>query len=1153
MRAEDLTAGVTVHGLRPGPVSVLAAIPHGPDTINLVFQDSSGVPNTQLLYPADLARLTVEQPGSRWSFDADGAEFRLAAEALRIRMAGLHDPMLAVSSSDVRPLPHQIRAVYGELLPKTPLRFLLADDPGAGKTIMAGLYAKELMLRGDLARMLIVAPGSLVEQWQDELAAKFGIDAEILSPDMAASAADGNPFTRHPLLIARMDQLARSEPLRAHLATSEWDLVVVDEAHRMSARWWTGELRTTKRYELGQELGNVARHLLLMTATPHAGSEENYQLFLALLDPDRFEGRFRDGVHSTDTTGLMRRMVKEDLLTFEGRPLFPERIAETVPYELSGGEQLLYERVTQYVREEMNRAESLDAGRVRTVGFALTVLQRRLASSTHAILRSLERRRHRLQVKRQEMLSATQASSRDEQLSYRVRITEIEDFESDELDAEQAEALEENVVDAATAAQSAVELAYEISQLDELVALATDVRDSGQDRKWAELRRLLLDEDILRAPDGTPRKLIVFTEHKDTLNYLAEQIRNVLGRDDGVLVIHGGTKRDDRRRAREEFTHDPARAVLVATDAAGEGMNLQAAHLMINYDLPWNPNRLEQRFGRIHRIGQESVCRLWNLVAEDTREGQVFTRLLTKMEEQRRAYGGRLFDVLGDAFTETSLRDLLMKAIRYGDDPERRAEMFDVVDAEVSSGLNELLIERALAQEALSPHELEQLRKEMDEAAARRLQPHYVELFFRDAFTRLGGRISRREVGRHQISNVPATLRARQRPGSRTPLTTRYERVTFEPSRVEGFGRRAELLAPGHPLMDTVLDATVEAHRSALDRGAVLFDPHDFGTVPQLVVALTGEIVDGTGRVVSKRFAFVTLTPDGRASTAGPAPYLDAEPLPARAQAAAKKVLTQAWLNDGVETLASTWAVTDQQPEHLEQVRARMLPLLEKTTAAVRQRLLQQVNWHHSEAARIRDEIAAGKGGKIRQSPDRLESRARELEARLDVRTAALIAEAQLAAKAPTVVGAALIIPAGLVSTHDGRHPADTTISERRAVDAVLAAERALGRDAEEMPHNNPGYDIRSTAPGQPTVFIEVKGRVAGADDFFVTYNEVLFGKNAGDNHRLALVSVSPDGPEHDELRYLANPFRSTDLGGFTATGIRGDWDAMWNQGGLPQ
>lgn len=1141
-----------MYGLRPSPVTVLANIPHGIDTLELVFRDVVGATDTQLLYPPDLERLTVEEPSTRWSFDADGAEFRLAAEALRIRMAGLHDPMLAVSSSDVRPLPHQIRAVYGELLPKTPLRFLLADDPGAGKTIMAGLYAKELILRGDLDRMLIVAPGSLVEQWQDELAAKFGIDAEVLSPDMAATAPDGNPFTRHPLLIARMDQLARSEDLRSHLGTSEWDLVIVDEAHRMSARWWGGELRTTRRYELGQELGAVARHLLLMTATPHAGSEENYQLFLALLDPDRFEGRFRDGVHSTDTTGLMRRMVKEDLLTFEGRPLFPERIAETVPYELSGGERNLYERVTQYVREEMNRAESLDAGRTRTVGFALTVLQRRLASSTHAILRSLERRRDRLQAKRQEMLDTT-PSSHLEGNTYALRTNDIDDFESDELDAEQAETLEENIVDAATAAQSAVELAYEISQLNDLVTLATQVRDSGQDRKWAELRKLLLDEALLRDPDGAPRKLIVFTEHKDTLYYLADQIRNLIGRADAVLVIHGGTKRDDRRRTREEFTHDPARTVLVATDAAGEGMNLQAAHLMINYDLPWNPNRLEQRFGRIHRIGQENVCRLWNLVADDTREGQVFARLLTKMEEQRKAYGGRLFDVLGDAFTETSLRDLLMEAVRYGDDPQRREKMFEVVDAQVSDGLTELLIERALSQEALDPHELARLRREMDEAAARRLQPHYVELFFRDAFTRLGGRMSRREVDRHEISNVPAALRARQRPGARTPITNRYERVTFEPGRVEGGGKRAELLAPGHPLLDTVLDATIEAHRAALERGALLFDPDDIGTTPRLVVALTGEIVDGTGRVVSKQFAFVTLTPDGQASAAGPAPYLDAEPLPEHARAAAKKALAQPWLDGGVEALAGTWAIAHHQPEHLDEVRARMLPLLEKTLVAVRLRLLQQVNWQHSEAARVRDEIAAGKGRRVRQSPDRMEARARELEARLDIRTATLTAELQLAAKAPTVVGAALIIPAGRVSTPTGEGAVDTTISERRAVDTVMAAEHALGRIPQEMPHNNPGYDIRSTGSDGSTVFIEVKGRVAGADDFFVTYNEVLFGKNAGDKHRLALVSVDPAGTDGDQLRYIANPFHSTDLGGFTATGIRGDWNAMWNQGGPPK
>ncbi|RYF43490.1 MAG: helicase, partial [Comamonadaceae bacterium] len=413
---------------------------------------------------------------------------------------------------------------------------------------------------------------------------------ELLTRDMASAARDGNPFTRHPMLIARMDQLSRSDELLAHLTTSEWDLVVVDEAHRMSANWWSGELRKTRRYELGQQLGSIARHLLLMTATPHSGSEENYQAFLALLDPDRFEGQYREGVHSTDTTGLMRRMVKEELLTFEGKPLFPERIAETVPYALSNGERELYEAVTHYVRSEMNRADALsDSPRKRTVGFALTVLQRRLASSPHAILRSLERRRDRLQVKRTEMLDPTRYTVGADRGEYVVTERGIEDFDSDELDAEEAEQLEESVVDLATAARSAAELQIEIDQLAELVTLARQVRDSRKDRKWEQLRSLLLDRNLLRDEQGNPRKLIIFTEHRDTLEYLVDQIRNQIGRDDAVLTIHGGTSRENRRKVREEFTHDPQRQVLVATDAAGEGLNLQAAHLMINYDLPWNP------------------------------------------------------------------------------------------------------------------------------------------------------------------------------------------------------------------------------------------------------------------------------------------------------------------------------------------------------------------------------------------------------------------------------------------------------------------------------------------------------------------------------------------------------------------------------------
>ena len=659
----------------------------------------------------------------------------------------------------------------------------------------------------------------------------------------------------------------------------------------------------------------------------------------------------------------------------------------------------------------------------------------------------------------------------------------------------------------------------------------------------------------VRRPGRRPRKLIVFTEHRDTLAYLVERIRNVLGRHDAVVTIHGGTQREDRRAVQERFTHDPTCQVLVATDAAGEGLNLQRAHLMVNYDLPWNPNRIEQRFGRIHRIGQTDVCHLWNLVAEGTREGQVFTRLLEKIEEQRRAYGGRLFDVLGERVRGTPLRELLIEAIRYGENPQRMAELDQVIDAEVAAGLAELMTERALARESLDPLEVERLRREMDEANGRRLQPHYVELLFTEAFARLGGRMIKREAGRFEITNVPAALRQRQLPGARVPLATRYERVTFEPSKVGGTVR-AELLAPGHPLVDNVLDATLERYSRTLERGAVLLDPADLGTTPRLVIALTVEIADGTGLVVSKRFAFVTLTPDGEVATAGPAPYLDALPLPGENRAAASSVLGQSWLAGGVDALASSWAVSSEQPEHLKQVQERIVPAIAKIRSAVRQRLLQQINYLDSEAARLRDERAStcrNQPSKLRQSPDRLESLARELQARLGVRTALLDEEARLYARPPAVVGAAIIIPAGFLSALKVPAAArDTAGVERRAVDAALAAEHALGRTPLEMSHNNPGFDIRSTTSDGQTIFVEVKGRIEGAEDFFVTYNEVLFGKNAATGYRLVLVRVSTIGPELDELRYLENPFQDTELGSFAATGVRGDFDMMWKQGSDP-
>src|SRR6266851_3553686 len=406
-RLEDLTQGASVKGVLPGClVTVVDVQWHGSTAVELTYKDPSGSLGNQLLFRDNEPTLDIVEAGRPWSFDGDGALFRLVSEAHRIRLAHLFDPVLAVHTSMVDPLPHQITAVYEAMLPRQPLRFLLADDPGAGKTIMAGLLIKELIARGDLQRCLVVCPGSLAEQWQDELYRRFHLPFEILTNDKLEAARTGNWFMENNLVIARLDKLSRNEDVQAKLTVPDgrWDLVVCDEAHKMSATYFGGEVKYTKRYRLGQLLSTITRHFLLMTATPHNGKEEDFQLFMALLDGDRFEGKFRDGVHTADVADLMRRMVKENLLKFDATPLFPERLAYTVPYKLSTGEARLYKAVTDYVRGEFNRAEALQNDkRAGTVGFALTILQRRLASSPEAIYQSLHRRSERLQKRLREL------------------------------------------------------------------------------------------------------------------------------------------------------------------------------------------------------------------------------------------------------------------------------------------------------------------------------------------------------------------------------------------------------------------------------------------------------------------------------------------------------------------------------------------------------------------------------------------------------------------------------------------------------------------------------------------------------------------------------------------------------------------------------
>ncbi len=1158
LRLEDLQPESSVGGILPdASVTVVKVEWHGSEALTLIYRSPSGGVAEEILYRHDETRLEMVKMGRPWSFDGDGALFRLVSEARRIRLAHLFDPVLAVHTSLVDPLPHQITAVYEAMLPRTPLRFLLADDPGSGKTIMAGLLIKELIARGDLKRCLIVCPGSLAEQWQDELYRRFHLPFEILTNDNFQAARTGNWFLENDLAIARLDKLSRNEDVQAKVSASDcrYDLIVCDEAHKLSATFFGGEVKYTKRYRLGQLLSGLTRHFLLMTATPHNGKEADFQLFLALLDGDRFEGRFRDGVHQVEISDLMRRMVKENLLKMDGTPLFPERIAYTVPYRLSDQEARLYSEVTEYVREEFNRADALANGsRAGTVGFALTILQRRLASSPEAIFQSLRRRKERLEKRLRELELLHRGA---DVLACFGPVLDGEDMEDlEEAPENELEAAEEEILDQATAAATLAELRKEIETLGRLENLAAEVRRSGLDTKWRELATLLgelftpaalaggsrVAAPHERKPVPSPRqKLVIFTEYKDTLAYLQGRIETLFGRPGAISVIHGGMGREERRKSQESFLHDPEVRVLLATDAAGEGINLQRAHLMVNYDLPWNPNRLEQRFGRIHRIGQTEVCHLWNLVASETREGEVYRTLLEKLEEARKALGGKVFDVLGVLqFEGRPLRELLIEAIRYGDRPEIREKLVRTVENGVDrSQLENLLEENAVARDVMDASRVARVREDMERAEARRLQPHYIESFFLEAFRRLGGSIRQREPRRYEITHVPAPVRNRDRQiGAGDPVLPRYERAAFEKSQIAPQGQTlAAFICPGHSLLDAVLDLTLERNRDLLKRGTVLVDD-DPGAVPRVLFFLEHSIQDGAvvqsgeRRTISRRMLYVELDGEGRTKHLQYAPYLDYRPLkegdPSPGQILARPEC--AWIGRGLEEKALGHAIASVVPDHIKEVKETRLSWIDKTRGAVKDRLTKEIAYWDHRAEELKLQEQAGKAG-ARLNSAEARRRADDLRGRLEKRMADLERETRISALPPVILGGLLVVPSGLLAAMTGNafqgegHTADTQAAAALARAIVMETERALGFEPVDREFDRLGYDIESRDPVRGRLrFLEVKGRISGAQTITVTRNEILYSLNKPEDFILALVEFT--GAETHRVRYVRSPFR---------------------------
>jgi hypothetical protein len=593
---------------------------------------------------------------------------------------------------------------------------------------------------------------------------------------------------------------------------------------------------------------------------------------------------------------------------------------------------------------------------------------------------------------------------------------------------------------------------------------------------------------------------------------------------------------------------------LIATDAAGEGINLQRAHLMVNYDLPWNPNRIEQRFGRIHRIGQTEVCHLWNLVAAETREGAVFHTLLRKLEEERISLGGQVFNVLGDVlFDNRPLRELMVEAIRYGERPDVRARLTRVVDEALDhEHLQDLLEKRALAHEVMDAARVFRVRAEMERAAARRLQPHFIASFFLAAFKHLGGQCHEREPQRYEITHVPQAIRNRGGRGhGRTAIVRQYERVVFEKERIQQEGQPpAVLLCPGHPLLDATLELLLEQQRDLLTQGALLVDPTDASEKLRVLFYLEHTIQDassdhrGRRHEVSRQLQFVEMNAAGELATAGYAPFLDYRPLREDEQELTAQLLIAPWLKRDLEEEARSYAIRELVPRHLDEVRKRREEQIDKTSAAVNERLTREINYWDKRAVHLKSQAAKGKPNAL-VNAQQARQRAEDLNTRLERRLSELEQERKLSPLPPIVVGGVLVVPQGLLDrlrheSGDGEQTPDAFAHETRRVElaamqAVMQIERQLDYMPRDVSAEKCGYDIESSIPGTGQLrFIEVKGRVKDARSVIVTKNEILTALNRPDDFILALVEV--DG-EQTSTRYVTRPFkREPDFGATSVT-----------------
>ncbi len=1098
------------------PVGAILSGPHWPTRVRVVRVEARGTARVlieavtldeqarliqRVLRREELATLQVVSIADQPTLDGDPLGFRLAAEATRIRLAYTHDPLFAASVARIDPLPHQLEAVYHYMLPQPRLRFLLADDPGAGKTIMAGLLLKELKLRGALTRTLVVAPANLVPQWQREMRSKFDetfdiVDRAALNARDSRGARPERAWEISDQCVVSVDFAWRADVLESLARAQRWDLIIVDEAHKMAAYRQGDKVRRTRRYRLGEVLSEHAEHLLLMTATPHKGDPDNFQLLLQLLDPDLFANTdiLARAVQRQENPIFLRRL-KEDMKGFDGKPLFPPRYVKTVGVELTDPEQQLYEAVTRYVMENFNRALAEDN---RNVTFALIILQRRLASSIRAIRRSLENRRDRLSTLRDEVRAnpqlleaARQGSVGWEELS--------EDAPEHEIWEAEEQALRYTV------ARNIDELEAEIAVLDTLARQAQQVEDRGPERKLGELRRVMEQIEVFR----TGEKLLIFTEAKDTLDYLMENLTAW-----GLTVTHidGSMSPPERYQAEQDFEY--THQVMVATEAAGEGINLQFCHLMINYDLPWNPARLEQRMGRVHRYGQQFEVFVYNLVATSTREGMVFQAMLEKLERMREGLGqDRVFDVVEQLLEGLSLEGLIREALANRLTFE---EIRDRVLARLDQDQEQRLQTATLSGLATRYVDLTRLQADRQRSAEARLVPAYIRTFFLQALEALApGRVERRDDGFWRIPYVPAALRdvpvsLQRRYGipddSYAAIT--FDKADLETASAHGLPVGPTFIGPSHPLFEAVVHHTLARFGPDLAKGAVLRDPA--GAIEGLLWLLTGGVEDGLGRVMGKRLFAVFQPLDGEALRhVFPAHLLDFEPPPEPLSTpeAYHQRLTEA---DAV----LDWGLDHVLDPYLRQLQERR----QRETGIIRDYLRRSfdVLIARSQSKLMDYEQRALRGTDMGLSIQEEHRHLDDLRQRQATRLTDVERAAVLASSWPEVVGVAGIVHehAPAVIRGGGEPPMrhDDAV-EAAAIARAIAYEQARGWQVEDMQDEDRGYDLVSRSPENTLRYIEVKGR-AGVGAVELSANEWLKAEQLGPDYWLYIVTAAVQSPQ---------------------------------------